>query len=136
VGVLLIWAVIVSALLVSHLYEEDTKTSTPTSRVLITAAHVGAIEGYTCIYTDLSSDYAVHIKQDYSAEPVPVDGIVSLVGTQGKIVYSSPTEFAVEVADVAKIVPGCSGSPIYYNGVPIGFLSGWNGDGYLRCIYY
>lgn len=117
-------------------YSQPQTTSIPPSRILITAAHLGEVEGYQCIYADEISDYAVHIKTEYSVEGIEVGGRVDLVGTTGIIVRVSSTEFFVTVENISKIVPGVSGEPVYQGSIPIGFISGWDGNGALRCIFY
>lgn len=109
---------------------------TAESRVLVTAAHLGEIEGYRLVYSDADSDYAVHVCVGYVADKVRTGDRVSLVGTTGVVDSVSDTEFTVSVKNISKITPGVSGSPIYLGKEPVGFISGWNGDGTLRCIFY
>lgn len=106
------------------------------SRVLVTAAHLGEIDGYRLVYSDADSDYAVHVCVGYVADKVRTGDRVSLVGTTGVVDSVSDTEFTVSVKNISKITPGVSGSPIYLGKEPVGFISGWNGDGTLRCIFY
>lgn len=105
-------------------------------RVLITADHLGDISGYTKVYSDSSSDYGVYIKDDYKANTCREGDTVRLADTEGTVVSSKAKEFSVKVENISKIVPGVSGSPVYNGGKAIGFISGWDGTGALRCIYY
>lgn len=106
------------------------------SRTLITAAHLGEIEGYLLVYVDEATDFAVYVQQDYTATGVSVGDAVSMVGTSATVISVDAAEFAVEVENISKIVPGVSGKPVYLNDTPIGFISGWNGEGAVRCIFY
>ena len=110
--------------------------SPPTSRTLVTAAHLGDIEGYECVWVDEKTDFAVYIKTDYVAEGLSLGDTVSLAGTTAVVKEVSDQEFLVEVENTSKIVPGVSDSPVYLDDVPIGFISGWSGTGTLRCIFY
>lgn len=105
-------------------------------RVLVTADHLGDISGYTKVYSDTSSDYGVYIKDDYKSNACKEGDHVRFAGTRGQVASSKNTEFTVKVENISKIVPGVSGSPVYKGGKAVGFISGWNGDGLLRCIYY
>lgn len=115
---------------------QDGHSSCTTSRTLVTAAHLGEIDGYTCVYTDTDTDFAIYVKQNYCAEGLAVGDSVALVGTSGTVVSTTPVEFAVQVENISQIVPGVSGKPVYLRGEPVGFISGWNGAGALRCIFY
>lgn len=106
------------------------------SRTLVTAAHLGEIEGYECVFVDEDTDYAVYIQKNYIANGLSVGDVVSLVGTTGTVGSVSGAEFSVVVDNVSKIVPGVSGEPVYFDSVPVGFISGWNGKGAIRCIFY
>lgn len=107
-----------------------------TSRTLVTAAHIGEIEGYTLVYSDTETDYAVHVKNSYVATGVSIGDKVRLAGTAGEVASVSDKDFTVAVDNISKIVPGVSGTPVYHLGSSVGFISGWNGDGTLRCIFY
>lgn len=106
------------------------------SRTLVTAAHLGEIVGYTRVYVDESTDFAVYVKNDYVATWLSVGEKVTMAGTEGTVLSVSAKEFSVDVANISKIVPGVSGSPVCLENVPIGFVSGWDGTGKLRCIFY
>lgn len=107
-----------------------------TSRTLVTAAHIGEIEGYTLVYSDTETDYAVHVKNSYVAAGLSIGDKVRLAGTAGEVASVSDKDFTVAVDNISKIVPGVSGTPVYHLGSSVGFISGWNGDGTLRCIFY
>lgn len=108
----------------------------PSSRVLITAAHLGELDGYMCVYSDDESDVAVHVKEDYKAKSPPVGSEVTYLDSSGYIERSEDGEFYVRPSSTEVIVPGVSGEVIYYKGAPIGFISGWAGKGLVRCIYF
>ncbi len=108
----------------------------PSSRVLVTAAHIGEIGGYTCIYSDSESDVGIYLKDGYKASAPPVGAEVTFLDSKGWIRETSDGEFAVEPINREKIVPGVSGTVVYYKEVPIGFISGWNGRGFVRCIFF
>lgn len=113
------------------------KPSIPvSSRTLVTAAHLGDIDGYECVFVDKDTDYAIYVQENYIAHGLSVGDVVSLVGTTGTVDSVSEAEFSVVVDNVSKIVPGVSGEPVYSNSVPVGFISGWNGQGAIRCIFY
>ena len=116
-----------------QLSQEGTATQ---SRTLVTAAHIGEIEGYTLVYSDTETDYAVHVKNSYVATGVSIGDKVRLAGTAGEVASVSDKDFTVAVDNISKIVPGVSGTPVYHLGSSVGFISGWNGDGTLRCIFY
>lgn len=103
---------------------------------MVTAAHLGEIEGYTCVWIDPDTDYAIYVVNDYAASSLKEGDSVTLVQTTGTVTSVLEKEFTVVVDNVAKIVPGVSGEPVYLDGVPVGFISGWNGSGALRCIFY
>lgn len=107
-----------------------------TSRVLVTAAHLDDISGYTRVYTDEENDYAVFVKDTYRAERLPTGTAVKYLNSGGTIMECSDTMFFVLPDDINAIVPGVSGSVVYYHSTPIGFISGWNGDGLVRCIFF
>lgn len=133
-GCLLCW--VIAAVVAYYLKEPDSPTPPPVTKCLVTAAHLGEIEGYTCVYSDGQKDYALYIKDNYVASTAVVGDIVSLADTTGKIISVTNEEFVVDVDNISKIVPGVSGSPVTRQNVPIGFISGWNGKGGLRCIFY
>ena len=106
------------------------------SRVLVTASHIGEVSGYTCVYSDADSDVAVHLKDGYKAVHPPISAEVTYLETKGYIYSVSDSEFIMEPINIETIIPGVSGTPVYYKGVPIGFISGWDGHGRVRCIFY
>ena len=108
----------------------------PTSRVFVTAAHIGDIRGYTCVYSDADTDVGIYLKNWYKASAPPISAEVTYLETKGYIREVSAGEFVMEPLNIETIVPGVSGTPIYYKGVPIGYISGWNGHGLVRCIFY
>lgn len=103
---------------------------------MVTAAHLGEVDGYTQVYVDEDTDFAIYVKEEYIAEGLSLSDVVSLAGTTGTVSSVSRQEFSVVVDDISKIVPGVSGEPVYLNNAPIGFISGWDGRGSLRCIFY
>lgn len=108
----------------------------PSSRVLVTAAHLGELSGYTSVYSNPETDVGVYIKDDYKASAPPISGEVTYLDTKGYIREVFDGEFTMEPLDAETIIPGVSGTPVYYHDKPIGFISGWNGHGKVRCIFY
>lgn len=133
---LTIMFVLAFAALFVSVFVEEVPELDASSRTLTTAAHLGEIEGYLRVYVDEATDFAVYVQQDYRATGVVVGDVVSLVGTSATVISVDAAEFAIDVENISKIVPGVSGKPVYLNGTPIGFISGWNGDGAVRCIFY
>lgn len=117
-------------------YLREEATFEPTSRVFVTAAHIGDIRGYTCVYSDADTDVGIYLKNWYKASAPPISAEVTYLETKGYIREVSAGEFVMEPLNIETIVPGVSGTPIYYKGVPIGYISGWNGHGLVRCIFY
>lgn len=115
---------------------ESPPIETGARRTLVTAAHLGEVDGHTQVYVDEDTDFAIYVKEDYIAEGLSLSDVVSLAGTTGTVSSVSRQEFSVVVDDISKIVPGVSGEPVYLNNAPIGFISGWDGRGSLRCIFY
>ena len=115
---------------------ESPPIETGARRTLVTAAHLGEVDGYTQVYVDEDTDFAIYVKEEYIAEGLSLSDVVSLAGTTGTVSSVSRQEFSVVVDDISKIVPGVSGEPVYLNNAPIGFISGWDGRGSLRCIFY
>ena len=89
-----------------------------TQRTLVTAAHLGEVDGYTQVYVDKDTDFAIYVKEDYIAEGLSLSDVVSLAGTTGTVSSVSRQEFSVVVDDISKIVPGVSGEPVYLNNTP------------------
>ena len=113
------------------------KPSIPvSSRTLVTAAHLGDIDGYECVFVDEETDYAIYVQENYIANGLSVGDVVSLAGTTGTVGSVSEAEFSVVVDNVSKIVPGVSGEPVCFDSTPVGFISGWDGQGAIRCIFY
>ncbi len=116
-----------------YLYD---KSYQPTSRVLVTAAHLGDIDGYTCVYSDAASDVGIYLQEDYKASAPCIGAEVYFLDHKGWIREVSAGEFAMEPERNEQIVPGVSGTPVYFKGKPVGYISGWNGHGLVRCIFY
>ena len=105
------------------------------SRVLVTAAHLKEVEGYTCVYADEESDVGIYVKDNYVANAPPEGARVSYLNSYGTVYSVSDGEFSVTPDNNEVIIPGVSGSLVYYQNVPIGFISGWDGTGHVRCIF-
>ena len=132
---------LVAILVGSYVWLSLTKTEPiepfeASSRVLVSADHLGEIPGYTKVYSEEATDTAIYIRDDYSATAPPVGAILGFNGHQGTLVSSTAREFIMAPDELIHIYPGVSGSPVYYQDTPIGFISGWNGDGNVRCIFY
>lgn len=106
------------------------------SRVLVTAAHLGDITGYTCVYSDAETDIGIYLKDGYKATAPAVGARVTWGNFHGEVKEVYDGEFLMQPADTEMVFPGSSGTPVLYKGVPIGFISGWNGNGLVRCIFY
>lgn len=106
------------------------------SRVLVTAAHLGEVKGYTCIYSDTETDVGIYLKEGYRASAPPIGAEVTYLETKGWVHMVSDGEFIMEPLNIETIIPGVSGTPVYYKGEPLGFISGWDGNGRVRCIFY
>ena len=136
---LVLFAAIFGLVCAIYMFNTDMKSppiESGTQRTLVTAAHLGEIDGYTQVYVDEDTDFAIYVKEDYIAEGLSLSDVVSLAGTTGTVSSVSWQEFSVVVDDISKIVPGVSGEPVCLNNTPIGFISGWDGHGSLRCIFY
>ena len=116
----------VAGLVMALLRFNELATQPASSRTLVTAAHLGDIDGYEQVYVDEETDFAIYVKEG---------DVVSLAGTTGIVDSVSDKEFSVVVDDISKIVPGVSGEPVFINNTPVGFISGWS-SGSLRCIFY
>lgn len=120
---------------VTALLGTDSCANYTTGRVYITAAHVGTLPGLTCVYADTSLDYAIHLHDSVSTH-ILVGDIASFCNTQGHVNEIGTYDFTVVVENPSYIVPGVSGSTVTVDGIAVGFVSGWNGDGTLRCVFY
>lgn len=125
----------VAGLVMALLRFNELATQPASSRTLVTAAHLGDIDGYEQVYVDEETDFAIYVKEGYIAEGLSQGDVVSLAGTTGIVDSVSDKEFSVVVDDISKIVPGVSGEPVFINNTPVGFISGWS-SGSLRCIFY
>lgn len=125
----------VAGLVMALLRFNELATQPASSRALVTAAHLGDIDGYEQVYVDEETDFAIYVKEGYIAEGLSQGDVVSLAGTTGIVDSVSDKEFSVVVDDISKIVPGVSGEPVFINNTPVGFISGWS-SGSLRCIFY
>lgn len=108
------------------------------TRTVVTAAHLEEeMRGYQKVYVDEESDYAVYVEDAYCPIISPKVGkTVYFCGTSGKVTSVSDTTFSVKVENTSMIVPGVSGSLVAYNDIYIGYVSGWDGEGHLKCIFY
>ena len=88
------------------------------------------------MFVDEETDYALYVQENYIASGLSVGDVVSLAGTTGTVGSVSEAEFSVVVDNVSKIVPGVSGEPVCFDSTPVGFISGWDGQGAIRCIFY
>lgn len=107
----------------------------PSSRVLVTAAHLPPVKGMVEIYRDEDADVAIFVDEEYQATCPPINGKVTYLNSWGTIKEYRGSECSVVPSRTEVIVPGVSGSPVYYEGVPIGFISGWDGEGRIRVVF-
>lgn len=127
--------ILVVTALVANLLYSGQEQDPSAYRVIVTAAHLGRLAGYTKVYEDTETDYAVHVKNTYYSGRAAVGDRVEFAGTYGTVASVLAKEFRVEVSDISKVVPGVSGTPVYNKRDPIGYVSGWS-DGQIRCIFY
>lgn len=106
------------------------------SRVLVSCYHLNPIEGYTMVYADESADYAVYVLNEYKAKHVPQGAEVTYLNSRGTVESCDDKMFYVLPSNTNAIVPGVSGAIVYYNDVPVGVISGWDGKGLVRCTFY
>lgn len=126
-----IWAVSVGPL-----YIDEVSKFKGSSRVLVTAAHLGDIAGYTCVYSDDATDIGIYLKDGYVATAPPVGARVEWMNYYGTVEQVYDGEFLIKPHDTEMVYPGLSGTPVTYRYKQIGYISGWNGDGLVRCIFY
>lgn len=118
-------------------YTPDSEAYTVSSRVLTTAAHLGELDGYELVYVDEEADYAVHVKKDYVASQLSVGDEVQYLDKYSATVSETHGQDFIIQPDVREtILPGTSGEVVSYNGIPVGYISGWDGQGGVRCIYF
>lgn len=105
------------------------------NNILITAAHIGGIEGYTLIYQDDKRDVAYYIANSLELTEIQ-EQEVSIEGLdECKVVKSEPGIFYVSTETPEQIVNGMSGTRVYAaNGTPIGFVDALVQDQLLKCI--
>ena len=108
------------------------------TRTVVTAAHLKEeMVGYHQVYIDEGEDYAVFVADAYTPIIAPeVGDTVYLCGTSGVVNGRSDTSFSVDVENTSMIIPGVSGTLVRYNDTYVGFVSGWDGSGNLKCIFF
>lgn len=99
---------------------------TPSSRVLVTSAHLKAIDGYKLVHTDEENDYVVFYKLSYDASTLPTNAHVRAVLTE-----TTFTALLVTTPDTP-ILPG---TVVTYNEEPVGFVTSGSTQN-LLCHYY
>lgn len=123
---------------VSLLLPRSTPVNTyvPSSRVVISADHIEYMKGYTKVWSDADTDYSVWVINDYHAVAPPNGSELYFNEKRGTLISATDMTFVMKPDNVLDIYPGVSGTPILYESTPIGFISGWNGDGNVLCIFY
>lgn len=107
---------------------------TPSSRVLVTSAHLKAIDGYKLVHTDEENDYAVFYKLSYDASTLPPNAHVRAGGYEAVLTETTSTTFTalLVTAPDTSILPG---TVVTYNEEPVGFVTSGSTQN-LLCHYY
>ena len=119
--------------LVLGLFIDKRQYDGPTSRVLVTSSKITGLDGYTRVYSDEASDYAVYIRNEYSAAQIPTGWNVQVGALTGTVDETHDSYFIV--SGIQSSTPILPGTAVYYNGVAFGFVSSQTG-GVLTCRYY
>ena len=105
----------------------------PTSRVLVTSSKITGLDGYTQVFSDTQEDYAIYVRDDYSAAQLPTGTIVQVGAYSGTVSETHDAYFLVK--DVRSAQPILPGTTVYYGKEAVGFVSTQAGD-LLTCRYY
>lgn len=131
IGIVIIIALALIGLL-SGLFQISTGVEYyPSSRILVTSAHIDGLDGYKKVYTDENTDYAVFVKSSYSANQLSVGNKVQIGNFTGRVTETHDTYFCVSI----KAPESLPGMVVYFNGVRVGYLSSMNA-GTATCTYY
>lgn len=105
------------------------------SNILITAAHLGNIDGYTLLSDDTDRDVAYYIKEEKEFTTLPVQEVVIEGLEDCKIIKSEPGVFYVTTGTPDQIVNGMSGKRVYDSyGNEIGFIDALVKGQQIKCI--
>lgn len=115
---------------------KDVKEEKLNNNVLITAAHLGNIEGYHLLYEDLKRDVAYYLKNNVELTKVEEDTEVTIEGLENcKIVKSEEGVFYVTTSTPEQIINGMSGTRVFLrDGTPIGFVDALVKGQQLKCL--
>lgn len=105
----------------------------PTSRVLVTSSKITGLDGYTQVFADTHEDYAIYVRDDYSAAQLPQGSTVQVGAYSGTVSETHDAYFLVK--DVMSAQPILPGTTVYHDKVAVGFVSAQAGD-LLTCRYY
>ncbi len=129
--VVLIGVALVASIWCEYEKREEAKTFYPSSRVLVTTAKISEMDGYTRVYTDDDSDYAVFVKKSYSSNQLPVNTKVTIGVSTGVVTETHDSYFVVR-ANAPQSLPG---SVVYADDTAVGFVSGCENND-VTCTYY
>ena len=113
----------------------QTATFQLNNNILITAAHLGDIDGYKLMYQDDTRDVAYYIANNIQLSTIDNQS-VSIEGLEGcEVVKAEPGIFYVKTSTPDQIVNGMSGTRVYNDsGTPIGFVDALVQGQMLKCI--
>lgn len=119
--------------------EEYSIQSSTEYAVTITAAHIPESEfpNSKLIYVDEENDRAIYVNLDY--RPIELSNNVNVIfgdGLKGIVRDSNNLQMVIEPEEPDAIVKGLSGSIVYFDSKPIGFISSLIEGGRLLGIYF
>lgn len=97
---------------------------------------MGDIPGYVNVYSNAETDVGIYIDENYKATAPALGSKVTYLNSYGTVAEVYDSYFLVSPNDIEVVVPGVSGSIVYYEDTPIGFISGWNGNLLVRCVFF
>lgn len=105
----------------------------PTSRVLVTSSKITGLDGYTRVFSSDTEDYAIYVKDEYSAAQLPMGMKVQVGAYSGTVSETHDAYFVIRgVQSSSPILPGTT---VYRNNDAVGFVSS-QAAGLLTCRYY
>lgn len=107
--------------------EKETVYVKEPSPILISATHLGDIDGYEKVYDVPDTDRSYYINKHYKYSLIDLGTEVAITTSQGiirgRVVESIEGSFKVSVDDPSLIFNGMSGSRVVWKGEEIGFVS-------------
>lgn len=121
--------------------EEATPSSTaePSSIVFETVAHIpeGSFPDYTLVWSDIETDRAVYIKNDYTPTVIVAEGdIVTFNDIICTVSSTDEQGFELMLPADTLAAYGMSGSVVTFNGVPIAMVSKATSVNSVYAVYY